>query len=123
MSITAAVWMSWWVSTPAATSTWSVWLRSVFVPVSLHAMVVIAVLSLDLAGRHAPAEVSGQDSDGCLLAQAPMRSRPSSGECKRAPQRIDRQILLKTLSQSDAESGRPLRGSLTSSLSDASGRP
>jgi hypothetical protein len=68
-STAAAVWVSQWVSTPPVTSTAGVW-----TVVLADVIVGRAVPSLDRkGGTHR--RPSGQDSDGCLLAQAPMRSR------------------------------------------------
>ena len=65
---TAAVWVSAWVSTPPATSTGSGW------TVVLVGVIVVLPSSRSHRWGGTHRRASGQDSDGCLLAQAPMRS-------------------------------------------------
>jgi hypothetical protein len=106
---TAAVWVSRWVSTPLITRGSPDCDDTRWAAGACSTMVVIAVLSLDRkGGTHR--RVSGQDSDGYLLAQAPMRSRTPTGECSEPRSGPNRQIPLKTRSQSVAESGTTAAG-------------
>ena len=63
------------------------------------------VLSLLLNGRGSTRQQTvGQDSDGRLFAQAPMKSRSTESGCKWGLRTAGRRIALKTRSQSVKES-------------------